>query len=169
MWFPLRNLRWHGEVLQSRVALYFLFPRSSLFLLDDFRFEPTLLSFLAIGRLFFSSSLLHPVTISLAFHSRTNVGASDSLRLTRIHPTAPGSRTVAARYELIGGEKGGTSRLEQDVHHFFFSVQESSVAVVLPQKPGEREETLQLITPTDEKVEVIKVRQLLFGFAWRAQ
>ncbi|XP_075868285.1 tuftelin 1b isoform X1 [Nelusetta ayraudi] len=34
---------------------------------------------------------------------------------------------------------------------------ESSVAVVLPQKPGEQEETLQLITPTDEKVEVIKV------------
>lgn len=36
--------------------------------------------------------------------------------------------------------------------------------MVLPQKPGEQEETLQLITPTDEKVEVIKVRELLFLF-----
>lgn len=44
-------------------------------------------------------------------------------------------------------------------------MQESSVAVVLPQKPGEQDETLQLITPTDEKVEVIKVRWLLFLFA----
>lgn len=42
-------------------------------------------------------------------------------------------------------------------------MQESSVAVVLPQKPAERGETVRLITPTDEQVEVIKVRQLLFG------
>ncbi|XP_041811423.1 tuftelin 1b [Chelmon rostratus] len=37
------------------------------------------------------------------------------------------------------------------------SNKESSIAVVLPQKPEEREETLELITPTEEKVEVIKV------------
>ncbi|XP_022075363.1 tuftelin 1b isoform X3 [Acanthochromis polyacanthus] len=34
---------------------------------------------------------------------------------------------------------------------------ESSIAVVLPQKPEEKETTPELITPTDEKVEVIKV------------
>ncbi|XP_018540568.1 tuftelin 1b isoform X1 [Lates calcarifer] len=34
---------------------------------------------------------------------------------------------------------------------------ESSIAVVLPQKPEEQEETPELITPTEEKVEVIKV------------
>ncbi|XP_070841004.1 tuftelin 1b [Chaetodon trifascialis] len=34
---------------------------------------------------------------------------------------------------------------------------ESSIAVVLPQKPEEQEETLELITPTEDKVEVIKV------------
>ncbi|XP_029369644.1 tuftelin 1b isoform X2 [Echeneis naucrates] len=34
---------------------------------------------------------------------------------------------------------------------------ESSIAVVLPQKPEEQEETVQLIPPTEEKVEVIKV------------
>ncbi|XP_076610936.1 tuftelin 1b [Chaetodon auriga] len=37
------------------------------------------------------------------------------------------------------------------------SNKESSIAVVLPQKPEEQEETLELITPTEEKVEVIKV------------
>ncbi|XP_036948437.1 tuftelin 1b isoform X1 [Acanthopagrus latus] len=37
------------------------------------------------------------------------------------------------------------------------SNKESSIAVVLPQKPEGQEETLGLITPTDEKVEVIKV------------
>ncbi|XP_030266709.1 tuftelin 1b isoform X2 [Sparus aurata] len=37
------------------------------------------------------------------------------------------------------------------------SNKESSIAVVLPQKPEGQEETLKLITPTDEKVEVIKV------------
>ncbi|XP_056254686.1 tuftelin 1b isoform X2 [Seriola aureovittata] len=34
---------------------------------------------------------------------------------------------------------------------------ESSIAVVLPQKPEEQEETLELVTPTDVEVEVIKV------------
>ncbi|XP_044191889.1 tuftelin 1b isoform X3 [Thunnus albacares] len=37
------------------------------------------------------------------------------------------------------------------------SSKESSIAVVLPQKPEKQEETPELITPTDEKVEVIKV------------
>lgn len=37
------------------------------------------------------------------------------------------------------------------------SNKESSIAVVLPQKPEEQEETPELITPTGEKVEVIKV------------
>ncbi|XP_040909213.1 tuftelin 1b isoform X1 [Toxotes jaculatrix] len=37
------------------------------------------------------------------------------------------------------------------------SNKESSIAVVLPQKPEEREEALGLISPTEEKVEVIKV------------
>lgn len=37
------------------------------------------------------------------------------------------------------------------------SSKESSIAVVLPQKPEEQEATLELITPTEEKVEVIKV------------
>ncbi|XP_047461462.1 tuftelin 1b isoform X2 [Mugil cephalus] len=34
---------------------------------------------------------------------------------------------------------------------------ESSIAVVLPQKPEEQKETLKLISPTEEQVEVIKV------------
>ncbi|XP_022602927.1 tuftelin-like isoform X2 [Seriola dumerili] len=34
---------------------------------------------------------------------------------------------------------------------------ENSIAVVLPQKPEEQEETLELVTPTDVEVEVIKV------------
>ncbi|XP_044028572.1 tuftelin 1b isoform X2 [Siniperca chuatsi] len=34
---------------------------------------------------------------------------------------------------------------------------ESSIAVVLPHKPQEQEEVLELITPTEEKIEVIKV------------
>ncbi|XP_038580754.1 tuftelin 1b isoform X2 [Micropterus salmoides] len=34
---------------------------------------------------------------------------------------------------------------------------ESSIAVVLPHKPEKQEETFELITPTEEKVEVIKV------------
>ena len=38
-------------------------------------------------------------------------------------------------------------------------MQESSIAVVLPQKPEEQEEAL--ITPTEEKVEVIKVCELV--------
>ncbi|XP_008282073.1 tuftelin 1b isoform X1 [Stegastes partitus] len=38
-----------------------------------------------------------------------------------------------------------------------YSSKESSIAVVLPQKPEEKEKTPELITPTDEKVEVIKV------------
>ncbi|XP_028256720.1 tuftelin 1b isoform X2 [Parambassis ranga] len=37
------------------------------------------------------------------------------------------------------------------------SAKESSIAVVLPQKPDKQEETPKLITPTEEKVEVIKV------------
>ncbi|KAI3358679.1 hypothetical protein L3Q82_015087 [Scortum barcoo] len=37
------------------------------------------------------------------------------------------------------------------------SNKESSIAVVLPQKPEEQEEILELISPTEEKVEVIKV------------
>lgn len=37
------------------------------------------------------------------------------------------------------------------------SNKESSIAVVLPQKTEEQKETLELITPTDETVEVIKV------------
>ncbi|XP_051245466.1 tuftelin 1b isoform X1 [Dicentrarchus labrax] len=37
------------------------------------------------------------------------------------------------------------------------SKKENSIAVVLPQKPEEQEETLELITPTEEKVEIIKV------------
>ncbi|XP_067468807.1 tuftelin 1b isoform X2 [Thunnus thynnus] len=41
------------------------------------------------------------------------------------------------------------------------SSKESSIAVVLPQKPEKQEETPELITPTDEKVEVIKVRYCL--------
>lgn len=34
--------------------------------------------------------------------------------------------------------------------------------MVLPQKPEEQEETPELITPTEEKVEVIKVCELVF-------
>ncbi|XP_030003510.1 tuftelin 1b isoform X2 [Sphaeramia orbicularis] len=37
------------------------------------------------------------------------------------------------------------------------STKESSIAVVLPQKPADQERTVELITPTEEKVEVIKV------------
>ncbi len=43
-------------------------------------------------------------------------------------------------------------------------MQESSIAVVLPQKPEEQEETVELITPTEEKVEVIKVWELVLSF-----
>lgn len=35
-------------------------------------------------------------------------------------------------------------------------MQRSSIAVVLPQKPEGQEETLELITPRDEKVKVCK-------------
>lgn len=110
----------HGEVLQSRVALYF-FPRSSLFLHDDFHFEPTSPFSPLVVFVFSSRKPLFRVhsPISCHFRVRTGVSVSDSLCLTRIHPAAPGSNTaaaVAARYELIGGSKGGTSRLEWEIH-----------------------------------------------------
>lgn len=41
-------------------------------------------------------------------------------------------------------------------------MKESSIAVVLPQTPEEQKETLELTTPTDEKVEVIKVFEFVF-------
>ncbi|XP_053190959.1 tuftelin 1b [Scomber japonicus] len=50
---------------------------------------------------------------------------------------------------LTRQEQSGTSERHNS--------KESSIAVVLPQKPEKQEETLELITPTEEKVEVIKV------------
>ncbi|XP_070702616.1 tuftelin 1b isoform X1 [Pempheris klunzingeri] len=54
------------------------------------------------------------------------------------------------RLTLQGQDQSGCT----SVRH---SNKESSIAVVLPQKPKEQEGALELITPTDEKVEVIKV------------
>lgn len=53
-------------------------------------------------------------------------------------------------------------RKQGDLMLFFFLglMQESSIAVVLPQKPEKQEETLEQ-TPTDIKVEVIKVGGLV--------
>lgn len=42
-------------------------------------------------------------------------------------------------------------------------MKESSIAVVLPQKPKEQEGTLELITPAEERVKLIKVFELVFS------
>lgn len=165
--------QWHGEVLQSRVPLYFFFPRSSLFLHDDFRFEPLPL-FLSrhwLVAVFFSSrkpTLLHPVTNFLV------TSLQDQRRSLRLPP--PDQDTSSCTREQHSGSK---VRADWWINGRYFqagmghspvflcaaSMQESSVAVVLPQKPEERQETVRLIPPTAEKVEVIKVRHLLLAFA----
>ncbi|KAF0024564.1 hypothetical protein F2P81_023366 [Scophthalmus maximus] len=74
---------------------------------------------------------------------------------------------LRSKIEILKNDRCRRLRLSlQDQHQAGYtpeglSGKESSIAVVLPQKPKEQEGTLELITPAEERVKLIKVRYCL--------
>lgn len=115
----------------------------------------TLLSYHWLVDFFFSLLPRIQSPLSLSFHSKDQrqcLGLPLPDQDTSSSTAEQHSSKVRADWWVKGAVLSPTG-----TGHLQFSLQEGSVAVVLPQKPAEQEEKVQLVTPTDEKVEVIKV------------